>query len=219
MSDVNKLLERIDGTIAAAKEKVRQQQQPLLQDYAERQKRLQRFEQTRDQISEIARAAAGSSSCRGSFGDQVQITPSLSETRAAVKLDFKSSHAFITLTFSVVPDQEVKNVVVEYDLDISPVCMMYESHAEFWSPIDDLKTAALETWLDDWIVKFVEFYVHLHENTVYGRSEYVEDPVVNVKFPKFAAGATLEHNGTMYYFIDVHTQDDFARQARHAPVS
>ena len=55
MSDVSKLLERIDGTIAAAKEKVRQQQPPLLQDYTERQKRLQGFEQTRDQVRAIAK--------------------------------------------------------------------------------------------------------------------------------------------------------------------
>jgi YHS domain-containing protein len=64
----------------------------------------------------------------------------------------------------------------------------------------------------EWIVKFVEFDVRLHESEVFIRSEYVEDPVAHVKFPKFAAGATLEHNGKTHYFVDERTRDDFARQ-------
>jgi len=210
MSDVSKLLDRIDGTIATAREKVRQQQQPLLSDYTERQKRLQRFEETRDQIRAIARPRVEALAQK--FGAQVEVSPRVSQTRAAVTLDFKSSEAFITLTFSVVPDQEVQNVVVEYDLDVMPVLMMFESHAEYRAPIGNLKQAELEAWLDDWIVKFVEFYVRMHEGEAYGRSDYVEDPVVNVKFPKFAAGATLEHDGVTYYFLDERTKEDFIKR-------
>ncbi len=210
MSDVSNLLERIDDTIAAAREKVQQQNRDLLQDHAERQKRLQRFEQARDQVRAIARPRLEALARR--FGDQVRCTPCITQTRATVTLEFQSSNAFIALTFSVVPDQAVRNLVVEYDLDVIPVLMMFESHAEFWAPIDNLDPAALEAWLDEWIVKFVEFYVRMHESEVYGRSEYVEDPVVHVKFPKFAAEATLEHNGTTYYFIYERTRADFARQ-------
>lgn len=210
MSDVKKLQERIHGTIAAAREKVRQQQQPVLEDYTERQKLLEGFEKTRDQIRQLARPRL--EALAEMFGDQVKVTPRVSQTRAAVTLEFKSSEAFITLTFSVVPDREVKNFVVEYDLEVMPVLTMYESHAEFWAPIDKFDSSALESWLDDWIVKFVEFYVRIHESEDFGRSNYVEDPVVNVKFPKFAAGATLEHNGTTYYFVNEQTRDDFARR-------
>jgi len=209
MGDVNKLLERIDGTIAAAKERVQQQKQPLLQD-VQRQQRLQRFEEARDQIRAIAKPRLEALARR--FGDRVQVTPKVSQTRAAVTFDFKSPEALITLTFSVVPDRDMENAVVEYDLDIMPVLMTYESHAEFRAPIDKLDPAALETWLDDWIIKFVEFYMRLHESEAYGRSEYVEDPVANIRFPRFAAVAILEHKGTTYYFIDVRTRDDFARR-------
>ena len=209
MSDVNKLLERIDGTIAAAKEKVRQQQLPLLQDYTGRQKRLQRFEETRDQVRAIAKPRLEALAQR--FGDTVQVTPKVSQTRAAVTFDFQSAEAFITLTFSIVPCGEVQNAVVEYDLEVMPVLTMYESHAEFRFPIGELNAAALEAWLDDWIVKFVEFYIRMHESEVYRRSEYVEDPMVNIRFPKFAAAATLEHNGATHHFIDRRTRDDFAR--------
>lgn len=210
MSEVNNLLERIDGAIAAARERVRQQQQPLLQDYAERQKRLQRFEQARDQVRAIAKPRLEALAKR--FGDKVQVTPKVSQSRASATLDFKSPEAFITLTFSVAPDQEVQNIVVEYDLDVMPVLMMYESHSEFRAPIGNLNTAALEAWADEWILKFVEFYIRMHESEVYGRSEYVEDPIAGIKFPKFAAGASLDHKGKTYYFIDERTKEDFVKR-------
>ena len=36
--------------------------------------------------------------------------------------------------------------------------------------------------------------------------------MANVKFPKFAAVATLEHNGTTYHFIDRRTTEEFAKK-------
>ena len=41
---------------------------------------------------------------------------------------------------------------------------------------------------------------------------YVEDPVAKVKFPKFAAGATLEQGGQTYYFIDESTKAQFGKK-------
>jgi hypothetical protein len=211
MIDVSKLLERIDEKIAAAREKVRQQNQTLMQDHAERQKRLQRFEQARDKIRAIAKPRLEALARR--FSDEIEdITPKVTQTRAAVTMEFKSSNAFIILTFSVIPDQDFEKVIVEYDLEVLPVLMMFESHAEFRAPIDNVDAAALEAWLDDWIFKFVEFYVHMHESEAYGRSEYVTDPVVNVRFPRFAAAATLEHNNQTIYFLEERTRDEFARQ-------
>ena len=49
-------------------------------------------------------------------GERAKVTPSLSQTRRSATFDFKSPKALMTLTFSVAPDQQVKNAVVEYDL-------------------------------------------------------------------------------------------------------
>ena len=73
-------------------------------------------------------------------------------------------------------------------------------------------TAALAKWLDDRIVGFVELYIQIHEGELYDKAEYVEDPVAKVKFPKFAAGATLEQGGQTYFFIDETTKAQFAKQ-------
>ncbi len=38
----------------------------------------------------------------------------------------------------------------------------------------------------------------------------VEDPVAHVRFPKFAAGATLDWQGQKFYFISEETRREFA---------
>jgi hypothetical protein len=215
MSDINDLLTRIDGAIATVKEKVGQNLREQLQEYAEGQKRLEPYEKAQARVVEVARPRLEALAAR--VGERLAVTPSVCQTRRAVKFDFQSPQACITLTFSVAPDRQLKNVVVEYDLDILPVLMQYESHAEFTSPIDALDTAGLAKWLDDRIVGFVELFIGLYDHTVYATGEYVTDPVVQVRFPKFAAAATLEHDGQKYFFIDERTRQDFVRQKGITP--
>jgi hypothetical protein len=120
----------------------------------------------------------------------------------------------MTLTFSVVPDRDIKNAVVEYDLGIVPVLWRFDKHAEFSTPVAAPDLDALTRWLDDRIVGFVELYIQIHEGDLYDQAEYIEDPVAGVKFPKFAAGATLEHDGRTVYFVDDKSRDEFARKNR-----
>jgi len=210
MSDINELLSRIDGALTSVKDKARQEQQQRLQDHLERQKRLEQYEKAQARVVEIARPRLEALAKKA--GERVAVTPSVSQTRRSAKFEFKSPRAYLTLTFSVAPDAAVKNVVVEYDLRIVPVLWKVDSHAEFTTPIDAFDEDGLTRWLDDRIVGFVELYIKINEGELYDKAEYVEDPIANVKFPKFAAGATLEHGGQTYYFIDERTRQDFARQ-------
>ena len=116
------------------------------------------------------------------------------------------------MTVSAFPDRDAKNVAVEYDLQIVPVLTHFESHAAFTTPIDQPDLDGLGRWLDDRIVGFVETFMKLHENEHYTKDQYVEDPVAGVRFPKFAAGATLEKGGQTYYFIDEKTKAEFERK-------
>jgi YHS domain-containing protein len=210
MSDINDLLSRIDGALTSVKDKVKQEQQQRLQDHLERQKRLEQYEKVQARVVEIARPRLDALAKRA--GERVAVTPSVSQTRRAAKFEFKSPRAYLTLTFSVAPDAAVKNVVVEYDLRIVPVLWKVDSHAEFTTPIDAFDVDGLTKWLDDRIVGFVELYIKINEGELYDKAEYVEDPIAKVRFPKFAAGATLEHGGQTYFFIDERSKQDFARQ-------
>ena len=80
------------------------------------------------------------------------------------------------------------------------------------TPITAPDLTGLAKWLDDRIIGFVELYIQIHEEELYEKAEFVEDPIAKVQFPKFAAGATLDHAGQTYFFIDDTTKAEFARQ-------
>jgi len=212
MSDVNDLVTRIEGAFTSVKEKLKRQQQEQLQAHQERQGLLKQYEKAQARVVEIARPRLEALAKRA--GDRVKVTPSVSQTRRQAAFEFRSNKAHITMTFEASPDVAIKNVVVDFDLKVVPVLWKFEAHSEFVTPIDAMDEAGLTRWLDDRIVGFVELYVQMHEGEIYDKAEYVEDPVANVKFPKFAAGATLELDGKTFFFIDEKTRAEFARQKK-----
>jgi hypothetical protein len=216
MSDVNELEARIDGAFTKVKDRVKQDQQQQLKEYQERQKLVTEYEKVQTKIVEIAKPRLEALSKRA--GERVKVTPSVSQTRRAATFEFRSNKAYITLAFAVAPDLQVKNAVVEYDLRVVPVLWKFERHAEFSSPIAAFDAAGLTKWLDDRIVAFVELFIQIHEGELFDKAEFVEDPVAKVKFPKFAAGATLDHGGQTHFFIDDKTKAEFAKQKGIATV-
>jgi YHS domain-containing protein len=214
MSDINELAAKIDGVLSSLKDKAKQDQQAKLQEHRQRQQALQGYEKAREQIVAIAKPRLQLLAKRA--GDRVSVTPIVSDNRRAAKFEFKSAKADIKLTVSVAPDLQVQNAVVDFDLHIVPVLWRYESHASFSTPITRIDEAGLVKWLDDRIVNFVKLFIEIHEAELFDKAEYVEDPIAKVKFPKFAAGATLEHGGQTYFFVDENTKAEFAKQNKIA---
>jgi hypothetical protein len=210
MSDVKDLEARIEGAFSAVKDKARRQQQEELKHFQDRQKLFQQYEKAQARIVEIAKPRLQAFAKRA--GDRASVAPTVSESRRSAKFDFQSAKAHIVLTFSVAPDRDLKNAVVGYDLSIVPVLWRFDSHAEFSTPVAALDETGLTKWLDDRIVEFAELYILIHESEIVEKAEYVEDPIAKVKFPKFAAGATLEHGGQTHHFIDENTKREFAKQ-------
>lgn len=210
MSDVNELAARMDGVITTVMNKTKQQQQARLQEHAERQKLLKDYEKAQAKVLEVVKPRLEALAKKA--GDRATVTPTVSQTRRAAAFEFRSSKAYITLAFSVAPDAAVKNVVVDYDLRIVPVLWKFDKHGDFSTPIASPDINGLKKWLDDRIIGFVELYVQIHEGEILDKAEYVEDPIAQVKFPKFAAGATLEHGGQTHYFIDESSRQEFAKQ-------
>jgi hypothetical protein len=210
MSDVNELAKRIDAALSGVKAKAQQQTQQRLQEFQQRQSLLKEYEQAQAMIVEIAKPRLQALADRA--GERAQVTPSVSQTRRSAAFEFKSAKAHIVLTFSVAPDQDVRRAVVECDLKVVPVLWKFDSHSEFSTPIDRIDVGGLTKWIDDRIMAFVDLYVQIHEGELFDKAQMVEDPVAKVSFPKFAAGATLDHGGKTHFFIDDKTKAEFARQ-------
>jgi YHS domain-containing protein len=204
------LLDRIDSEFAAADQRLKQLRTEKVQDYQGRQQRLEQFEQTLNQLREVWQPRLETLAKK--FGERVDVQPQIGPGRRSATFKFQSQLARIDLRFAAVPDEDVRNVVFEYDLEIIPILMKFDSHDQIKFPLDAIDKTALANWLDDRIVSFVKTYLSLNENEYYLKDHMVEDPVAKVRFPKYAAGATLEVKGKTFYFIEEVTLREFQQQ-------
>ncbi len=212
METTNLLIERIDAEFSAAEERWNQLRVKQLEEYHVRQLRLERFERTVDALRELWEPRLEALATR--FGKTMDVMPIEQPGRRAVSMEFGSNLARITLRFTVSPDADARKLVVTYDVEILPVLMKFDSHRELELPLDAVDKAQLAQWLDDRIVDFVHTYLGLHENEYYLKEQMVEDPIAKVRFPSFAAAATLEHERKTLYFIDESTLREFQQQRK-----
>jgi YHS domain-containing protein len=210
MADLNSLLSRIDGEFTAVEEKYKKAQTEALEAYRERQKRLQQLGQVFEQLQKVWKPRLDVLVAK--FGDKVKVTPRLIPSTREATFEFQSKLARVRLRFSAAADRDISNVVLSSDLDIIPVLVKYDAHSEIEFRLGAVDPEAVARWVDDRIVSFVQAYLSLHENDQYLQKEMVEDPVAGVRFPKFAAGATLECNGETYYFIGEETRQEFEKK-------
>ncbi len=210
MANTSSLTDRIEAEFAAATASVAALQTTAVRKFEERQERLQTFEKTLDELREIWRPRLDALAKR--FADHVKVTPTVAAGNRAATFKFQSELARIDLRFSVVTDDDVRNVIFQYDLDILPIYMKFDSHDELRLPLDKIDRDAVSTWIDDRIVGFVKTYLTLHQDHWYLKDHLVEDPIAKVRFPKFAAGAKLDWNGKTLYFIGDETRRQFEQQ-------
>jgi len=214
MPDINDLSSRIDAEIDAAKQRVASLQAQYVEQHQERRTRLERFEKMLPGIADVCRPRL--EALAEKFGKRVQVHPVVKPERREASFEFESNLAHIRLRFSVRPDSEVRNVVFSYDLDILPILMKFESHSELEQPLEAIDNGKLAAWIDDRIVGFVRTYLSLHENEYYLKDHMVEDPVAKVRFPKYAAGATLDLKGKTIYFLSEETRQEFEQKQSKA---
>jgi YHS domain-containing protein len=210
MSEVNELLSRIDAEFAALDAKMKQAQAEQVQAHQDRQKRLGQLGQVFDRLRNVWKPRLDALVKK--FGDRVKATPRVVPSTREATFEFQSNLAQIRLKFSAATDRDVTKVILRSDLDVVPVLMRYDAHSELEFPLDAVDEKAVGRWVDDRIVSFVKTYLELHQNDYYLKDSMVEDPVAGVRFPKFAAGATLEWKGQTYYFVGEETRREFEKQ-------
>jgi len=210
MSDVSVLLERIDAEFSGLEGKIKRAQDEKVQEHQERQTRLAKFKEEMDTLPDVWRPRLEALMKR--FGDHAKVAPRLESTSRAVTMDFESELARIRLRLSATTDQDIRNLILTYDLEILPALMQFDAYQQAQWPVDALDREAIGDWIDDRLVSFVKTYLSLHENEYYLKEHMVRDPVAGVRFPKYAAAATVDVAGTTYYFIGDETRREFEAQ-------
>ena len=207
-TDINSLASRIDAEFSTAAEKVRKFQIENLEEHRRRQKRLEQLGEVFEELREIWRPRL--ELLVKKFGEGVKVTPKLVPSRREAAFEFQSKLAFVNLKFSAYTDWDVRKVILSYDLKIVPGLMEFIPHVEMEFPLDAVDKEAVGNWIDDRIVEFVQTYLSMNDNEAYLKEHMVQDPVALVRFPRFAAAATLEWNGQRYYFLAEETRREFA---------
>jgi hypothetical protein len=210
MADVSSLSSRIDAAFSAVEQKVKSFQTEQSEQHKQRQKRLDQLAKVFDELREVLRPRL--ELLVKKFGDRVQTTPRVTPCTREATFDFQSKLARVRLRFSASTDRDVNKVILSYDLEIIPVLMRYKAHDEVEYPLDKVDKEAAGRWIDDRIVDFVNTYFSMGENEIYLKDYMVEDPIAKVRFPKYAAAATLEWKTQTYYFIGDDTRREFAKQ-------
>jgi YHS domain-containing protein len=206
-STISNLPERIDAEFARSRERLDELRRQKVDDYQGRRDRLALFDKACEALRGVW--APRLETLKKAFGEKVQVTPNASSGRREAVFSFTSNLARITLRFTATTDFDVRNLVLEYTLEILPVLMAFPDQARIEQSFDQIDPKAIGAWVDDRIVDFVRTYLSLHENEYYLKAHMVEDPVAHVRFPKFAAATTLERGGKTFYFIANQTREEF----------
>ena len=207
---MNKLLERIDAEFAQSEKKIEKLREEKVEAEQEREGGLKLFEKICEGLKEVWRPRL--EALRQKFGEKVKVSPQTGASRRSATFEFMSELARITVTFSASTDQEVRNLVLDYKLEILPILMSFKGQDRLEQPLSQVNSAALGKWMEDRIVDFVKTYLTLTENEYYLKPHMVEDPVTHIRFPKFAAAASLDRDGKTLYFISKETQDRYQRE-------
>jgi hypothetical protein len=210
MPDINNLASRIDAEFSAVEGKMKKFQAEQVSVHQQREKRLEKLTQVFDQLRDIWRPRLDLLTQK--FGDRVKVTPRIVPATREASFEFQSNVARVRLKLSASTDRDVEKVILGYDLEIIPILMRFKGHDEIEFPLDAVDKEAAAKWIDDRIVDFVQTYFSMGENEIYMKDQMVEDPIARVRFPKFAAAASLDWQGKKFYFIGDETRREFEKQ-------
>jgi YHS domain-containing protein len=214
MPETSNLASRIDAEFTDHDERHKKAQTEQVHAYQERRNRLQKLTQVFDQLREIWRPRL--QLLTDKFDNHVEVTPRIVPSTREVTFEFQSKVARIRLRFAATTDRDITRVILTDDLSIIPSMMSYDAHSELAFPLDAVDVELATRWMDDRIISFVKTYLALHDNEQYMKDDMVEDPIANIRFPKYAAGATLEWQGQTYYFVGEETRTEFMQQKKIA---
>ena len=118
--------------------------------------------------------------------------------------------ATVDLTFGVAHDDQIRNVILYYDLDILPIFFKFKPHDEIVFPLELLTEAQLAAWVDQRILEFVETYLRLEQSDQYQQQTLVTDPVCGTRFRRSLSAAKQQYGGVIYFFCAEQCRAKFA---------
>ncbi len=207
---------RLDAAFALLPEGIEQRRSVIDLEYQERQQRFaEDFIPSVAKIREVFRPR--SDALVAHFKDIIHVQADVQDDFSKIVFSFDSTLARVTLTFDFSHDQEVRNMILDYDLEILPILMKFDHHSTLKLPLAAFDEQAGTAWVEDRLLSFIHSFVELNENQYYLQDQMVEDPVARIRMPRMVARETLDWEGQTYYFISAETRREFEKQRLPTP--
>jgi hypothetical protein len=145
------------------------------------------------------------------FKGAIHVMPSAQDDFGTV-FSVDSPLARINLRFSFSHDSDVRNIVLEYHLEVVPILMKIDNHSVLELQLENFDQEVAALWLEDRMVGFIRTFVELNANQYYLMDHIVEDTVAHVRMPRSVALDAIDWDGHKYYFICAETRSEFEKR-------
>ena len=211
MTTISDFSERLDMEFDLMPTAIDERRAHLEREYRERQKRLaELFVPALAKLRAIWEPRRDALLAR--FKDTIHIVPAANDDFGTASFSLDSPLALITLRFAFSHDPEVRNINLEYRLDVVPILMKIDNHSTLDLSLEDFDQDVAALWLEDRMVSFIRTFVELNGNQYYLKDHMVEDVIAHVRMPRGVAKESVDWDGHKYYFICADTRREFEKQ-------
>ena len=221
MPSVDQLVERLSDEIAAARERLHLLQTEATQVFHGQEQRFTRFVALADRIRAIFEPRIEAltevnvfKDIKKSLGLERQGPEGRGLHEETITLSVPYSEecpAKVVLSFRVGHDSPIENAIIDYGLEIIPIYIKFDSHAQLLVPLDNPSDEAIAAWLDDRLVQFTRTYLELYFTDQYQKQSLQTDPVMHIRFPRAFAAGKREYHGRTYYFYTRESLQQFEK--------
>jgi hypothetical protein len=211
MTSIDDFSERLDMEFRLMPIAIEEQRALLEREYHERQERLANlFVPALAQLRAIWEPRRDALLIR--FKNTIHMIPAANDDFGTASFALDSPLARITLRFAFSHDLEVRNIILEYRLDVVPILMKIDNHSTLDLKLEDFDQDVAAQWLEDRMVSFIRTFVELNGNQYYLKDHMVEDQIAHVRMPRSVATETVDWDGHKYYFICADTRREFEKK-------
>ena len=221
MSSVDQLVQRLSAEVAAVAERVHVLQTKAAKGFIEQEQRFVHFIALADRIHAILQPRIEAFTKLNVFKDikqNVSLELRGPESQCfhgrTITLSVPASDICmgkVELSFRLGHDGPIENAILDYNLEILPIFIKFDSHDQLVIPIDNPCEDSIAAWVNDKLVEFTQTYFEMYFTEQYQKQSFELDPVMNIRFPRAFAAGKKECKGRTYYFYTKESLEAFEK--------
>ena len=212
MEESSSFIERIQAEVEAAEQRIQKLRAEKLQDFEQLRARHEKSDRESERIVEEI-ILPRMQQLVSVFG-KTEFLERDSRDQTALVLKFPQTVRFparTTLRMSVAHDQEIRNLLIHYDLEILPIFIQYNKHAQLEVPLDSIDDRKIATWVEERLLEFTRTYLELEFADQYQKDNLVTEPVAGLRVSKLICEASCEYQGHRYHFLTEQNKEQFLK--------